>query len=446
MQVRLFRTANFKFALLYVIVFSVSVFLLGIVVFLSGRHSLKEQLRDRIKAETAQLLSSYRNKGLEELRYDMKERIEVNSTNRLLYSLQNPNGRVAFDKIIYNSSPGWHQINIPDGGETLLLTVILEDGYLMTVAADMDVVTAIGRAVRNTFLLVFMLTLFSGMAGGVLVSQRFLSRVDRLTRTAESIGRGNLSERIPVSGAGDDFDQLVVTINQMLSRIERLMEDVQQVSTSIAHDLRTPLGKLRQKLESLQVIRPVGELQMICKESLALLDEILETFSALLRISEIRSGRFSAFFVNVEISKLLLHLAESYRPVAEEQSQRITTEIAAFLQVKGDRSLLTQLFSNLIENALRHTAPGACIHITLKHEKSTLIAEVCDNGPGIPAGERKFVIEPFYRLDRSRHTRGSGLGLSLVAAIATLHGASLNFEDNAPGLRVSVEWGRVGSL
>ena len=316
----------------------------------------------------------------------------------------------------------------------------------MGVAADMDGVAAIERTLRNTFLLAFAFTLLLSITGGAVISQRFLSRVDRLTRAAESIGRGNLSERIPISGAGDDFDQLTTTINRMLGQIEQLMEGTRQVSTSIAHELRTPLGRLRQKLEALQVMQASNASHVLCEESLSMLDEILETFAALLRIAEMESGSFSAAFTTVDLSSLLPHLVELYRPVAEERLQELTAEVAPCLRVNGDKSLLTQLFANLIENALRHTGAGTHIRVGARQDGNVVIAQVCDDGPGIPASERELITKPFYRLDRNRNTRGSGLGLSLAAAIAALHEASLRLEDNAPGLRISVSGATWGSL
>ena len=266
MLVRLLRTANFKLTLLYAVVFSVSVFLLGSIVFFISRHSLEGQIRARIEAESAQLLAGYRDARLEELRHDIKERIEANPAHRLYYSLKDQRGRVVFDRIDFPSLPGWHRLTTPEGEDLLLLTLALDEGYLMGVAADMDGVAAIERTLRNTFLLAFAFTLLLSITGGAVISQRFLSRVDRLTRAAESIGRGNLSERIPISGAGDDFDQLTTTINRMLGQIEQLMEGTRQVSTSIAHELRTPLGRLRQKLEALQVMQASNASHVLCEE------------------------------------------------------------------------------------------------------------------------------------------------------------------------------------
>ncbi len=447
MLVRSLCTANFKLAMAYALVFSISVFLLGSITFFISHQLLEEQLRARIEAEASQLLASYRNKGLEELRYHVKERIEANPAHRLQYSLQDQSGRVVFDRIVFPPSPGWHRLTVPKGQDLLLLALILDEGYRMAVAADMEGITAIKRTVRNTFFFAFLFTLLIGIAGGVVVSRRFLSRVDRLTRTAENIGRGNLSERIPISGVGDDFDQLGAIINRMLDQIQRLVESARQVSTSIAHELRTPLGRLRQKLEFLLAMQGSKNAQELCEEAISVLDETLEMFSALLRVAEMEAGSFSAAFTLVDLSALLPELVESYRPVAEERSQELTAEVDPYVRVNGDKSLLTQLFANLIENALRHTGAGTHIRVGARQEGDLVVAQVCDNGPGIPARERELITKPFYRLDRSRHTRGSGLGLSLATAIASLHEASLRLEDNGPGLRISVsgaKWGVPG--
>jgi signal transduction histidine kinase len=446
MVIRLLRTTNFKLVLFYAVVFSVSVFLLGSIVFFVARHSTEAQIRTRIEAEAAQLLAGYRDDGIEELRHEIKERIEANPAHRLYYSLQDQSGRVVFDRVIFPVSPGWHRLTTPEGEDLMLLTLALDGDYLMGLASNMDGVTAIERTVRNTFLSAFVFIMLLSVTGGMVVSRRLLSRVDQLTRAAESIGRGNLSERIPVSGTGDDFDQLTMIINRMLGQIEQLMEGTRQVSTSIAHELRTPLGRLRQKLEALQAMQASSASQILCEESLSILDETLETFSALLHIAEMESRSFSAAFTCVDLSTLLPHLVELYRPVAEEQSQELTAEITPCLRVNGDKSLLTQLFANLIENALRHTGAGTRIRVAARQEGNVVVAQVCDDGPGIPPSERELITKPFYRLGRSRQTRGSGLGLSLAAAIAALHEASLRLEDNGPGLRISVSGAAWRSL
>lgn len=440
MKHRLLHTANFKLALLYAAVFSVSVFLLGSVVYVSVQQSLEEQLRARIQAETGQLMVDYREDGLEELRHDIRERIESSPGHRLRYSLIGPEGRVVFDKIPVPPTPGWHRMETKKGDSLLQLVTPLADGYRLNIGADRDGVMAMERAVRNSFLLAFAFTLLLSVTGGLIVSRRFLARVDRLTRTAEKIGRGNLSERITVSAANDDFDQLGMTINRMLDRIEKLMEEVQQVSTSIAHDLRTPLGTLRQKLEKLQAMQQTSEAGELAAAALHELDETLGTFASLLRIAEIESGRFAASLVPVDLSALLIQLAEIYKPVAEDGKHQLQTTIASHCIVHGDRNLLVQLFSNLIENALRHTPPGTQISLSLRHEANEMIATVADNGPGIPVAEQEQIVKPFYRLDRSRQTRGSGLGLSLANAIAGMHEAELVLTENRPGLSVSMRF------
>lgn len=440
MKRRLLQTANFKFALLYAAVFSISVFLLGSIVYVSVQQSLDEQLQSRIEAETGQLMVDYREDGLEELRHDIRERIESSPGHRLRYSLIGPEGRVVFDKIPVPAASGWHRMDTKKGESLLLLVTVLNDGYRLNIAADRDGVTEMERAVRNSFLLAFAFTLLLSVTGGLIVSRRFLARVDRLTRTAENIGRGNLSERILVSHANDDFDQLAMTINRMLDRIEKLMEEVQQVATSIAHDLRTPLGKLRQKLEKLEGMQNSAESHALLAAAIHELDETLGTFSSLLRIAELESGRFAAKRGEVDLSALLSQLAEMYRPVAEDAGKTLATKIEDGLSVLGDKHLLTQLFANLLENAFRHTGNGTEITLGLHRNGQVVVATVADNGPGIPASEKENILKPFYRLDRSRQTRGSGLGLSLVNAIAELHEAQLMLADNQPGLKVSVKF------
>jgi signal transduction histidine kinase len=347
--------------------------------------------------------------------------------------------RIIFDKIHAPTSPGWHKTTTLKEEKVLLLYTELKEGYALMVAADLDGVTEMEHAVRNSFLLTSFFTLLLSIAGGVMVSNRFLIRVDQLKQTASNIGRGNLSERIPLAGTGDDFDQLTLTINQMLDRMELLMGDVRNVSTSIAHDLRTPLAKLRQKLEHLQQLHEEPDTSYkLCTEAIALLDETLETFSALLRIAEIESGGSRANFTTIDFSALLSHLAETYAPVVEDHAQTLSTYILPDIHIKGDKSLLTQLFANLIENAYKHAGTGAAIQLVLSQEKGHIIAVVSDNGVGIPASAYEHITKPFYRLDRSRHTKGSGLGLSMVAAIVSLHGAKLVLDDNQPGLKVEI--------
>lgn len=274
-----------------------------------------------------------------------------------------------------------------------------------------------------------------------MLSQRFLFQVDTITQAAEKIGSGNLSERLPLRYTGDDLDQLVMTINGMLDRIEQLVGNIRQVSTNIAHDLRTPLGRLRQKLELLGMAGADDQLrEEATAEAVRQVDEILEIFSALLRIAEIEAGSIKASFAPVDLSQVMENIVSAFQPAAEERGQSIISSLTLGISIQGDRHLLNQLFANLVDNALRHTPDSAKIQLTLTRAKAEVVAGVADNGPGVSPEQYEHLFKPFYRLEHSRTSAGSGLGLSLVAAIAQVHGAKIRLADNRPGLVVTVHF------
>lgn len=430
MQHRILRSANFKLPLLYAAVFSVSALVLVTFIFLNVRDDLMRQAQSRIEGEISQLLVDYREDGMEELRHDIRERIESNPANRLYYSIITPDGRVVFDRIEPMRQRGWHRRISLSGHELLIDSVALDDDYMLMVAADLSIIHEIEDAIRGQLLVMMLFVAGVATIGGIVLSRRFLARVDRLGRTAEQIGAGQLSARIPTSGSGDDFDHLAVTINRMLERIEQLMGEVKHVSTDIAHDLRTPLGHLRQKLETLQ--RKSADAEAL-SEAIAMLDAILETFAALLRIAEIESGSRRAGFAPVDLSSLLHELVELYQPVAEEANLRIGAAIDPNITIVGDKALLTQCFVNLIENALHHSR-ASDLTVALRGRELVIV----DNGQGPGGATQEQLLQPFYRADPSRTGPGSGLGLPLVHAITRLHGARLVLADSQPGLRISI--------
>lgn len=429
---RLVRTANFKLALIYALVFCASVTVLSALVFYDMRNSLESQMRGHIEAERDQLMGDYADDGIDELRHDMRERVESQRATRLRYAIINTEGKTIFDKLdAWPPHDGWHTLNAYDGTPLLAHIATLDDGYRMAVASETIVLDQVERAMLHALTLTLLLTITFGVIGGLIVSRRFLKRVDAIATTTDHIGRGHLSERIALNGTGDDFDQLAGAVNQMLARIEQLMGEIQHVSTSIAHDLRTPLTKLRIKLESLDA-------SSAREESLQLLDEALATFSALLLIAEIESKARQQGFARIDLSDLLGQLAEAYGPSVEEQGGVLNTNITPDITVMGDANLLRQLIANGIENALKHNKPGTNITLALYALEGRATLEMADDGQGIPPEQFEAVLKPFHRLDASRHRKGNGLGLSLIAAIARLHEAKLALASNHPGLRVLV--------
>jgi signal transduction histidine kinase len=252
---------------------------------------------------------------------------------------------------------------------------------------------------------------------------------------------GDLSRRIERTGAGDDFDHLSATLNAMLDRIAGLMVNARLVSNDTAHDLRTPLARLRQDLEEAKSQNlTAADYQSVVEHAVAEADLLLETFSTLLRIAQIETGTRRSAFRTRDLSEVVRTVTEAYAPAVEERGRRLQSEIADGVQVNGDRGLLSQLFVNLVENALHHTPPGTTIILRLSRQTNGPIAEVVDTGSGIPEAERAKVFRRFYRLERSRTTAGNGLGLSMVAAIVELHHAAIELLDEGPGLRVVVRF------
>jgi len=266
-----------------------------------------------------------------------------------------------------------------------------------------------------------------------------MHRIETVSQTSRDIIGEDLQKRLPVTRAGDELDHLAGSINAMLDRIEGLMNDLRQVTTDIAHDLRTPLTRLRQRLELANQAEKDSELARTTLAAAVLeVDSILAIFGALLRIAQIESRGRRQGFKDVQLSELILTIGELYRPMADENGQVLMETIEPSLLVKGERELLMQLFANLIENALRHSPRGSAIAIRASRIERFVSVSVVDNGPGIPQEFRGKVLQRFFRLESSRTTAGNGLGLSLANAIVKVHDATLELSDANPGLSATV--------
>ncbi len=284
-------------------------------------------------------------------------------------------------------------------------------------------------------------TILVAIGFSTLLARRAQQKIGVFATTLSKVSQGDIGRRVPLSGSGDDLDHVAAQVNGTLAHLQKLIENVNQASSDIAHDLKKPMGRLRRRLEV--ALRDGGDAEAFrgrVEESLQDLDSIVDTFEALLRITQIEAGARKARFCEVDLGSVLADVADIYEPVAEEAGDNLQAGIAraARAKINGDPELLTQLFANLIENAIRHSPKGTRIGVDLLDEANRHVAVVWDTGPGVPAGERANIFRRLYRLERARRTPGSGLGLSLVAAIADLHGAGLELKDNNPGLRVAV--------
>ncbi len=446
---RVLRTASFRLAALYVAVFAVSACVLGAAVFLAARSALQEQMTARIEAEAGFLQGEFRAGGLDHLLAVIHSR--GRGVTALDYLVQDAAGaHLAGEMPAVPRQPGWTTIHVPDAKEdggrperVRALVSDLGDGLLLAVGDDLGRVTEVEEAVATAFLWTVGLAALLGIGGGVLLSRAFLARVDAISRTAEAIIGGDLARRVPVRGTGDDLDRLAGTLNRMLDRIGALMESLHQVSSDVAHDLRTPLSRLYQRLEHARThARSVPDYEAAVDGALREAEGLLDTFSALLRIAQVEGSSPRAGFDWVDLSAVADAVADAYRLDAEEAGHILTASVAPGVAVHGDQELLTQAAANLVENALRHTPPGT--RITLRLSAGRLSADpaagaclaVQDDGPGVDREDLPRLVHRFYRGERSRTTPGSGLGLSLVAAVADLHGATLRNAE--PGLWASL--------
>ena len=443
---RLVRTASFRLTLAYAGLFSASVVILfGAIYWIAGVY-MTSQLDAAIDSDLTELQEGLRDGGPERVAALIADRVRQMPAGPIVYLLEDPQGKVLAGNLpALAPRPGRVDLDFPTrdilGNPPPAIRargVVLSGGEYLLAGADATPLHEMHEWMLRAFAWSFAITLLLAFGGGAFLSGRLLRRVETIGRTARDIMEGNLSKRIPIRGVDDEFDHLGASLNAMLERIEASIDIIRQVSDDIAHDLRTPLARLRQRLELAErkAVSP-EELHLAIRRSISDTDAILETFGALLRIAQIEGGAQRDRFAAVDLSELLRTIVEVYQPMAEERHQALSTRIASGLSVRGDRELLAQMFANLLQNALHHSPAGAAISLSADNEREDRIEIVlADSGPGIPTSERAKVFRRFYRLERSRTTPGSGLGLSLVAAVASLHDIALTLGDNDPGLKV----------
>jgi signal transduction histidine kinase len=289
------------------------------------------------------------------------------------------------------------------------------------------------------------LILLLGLLGGGLMSQNMLARLDTINRTSGEIIAGDLTRRVPLTGSGDEFDALAENLNRMLDRIERLMKGLREVTDSVAHDLRTPLNRLRNRLEeSVARLNAAGAQASEIERAIAETDQIIATFNALLLIAETDAGTTRVGMTELDLTSVAADVAELYEPLAEERRMSLRLVPASAIAIEGNRSLIAQALANLVDNAIKYTPEGGKVSIRIASGADGVDLSVADSGPGIPAEDRVRVVERFVRLEASRNSPGTGLGLSLVAAVAHFHNAQLVLEDNVPtGLKAILRFPRA---
>ena len=449
-RANLLQTSTFRLALVYMVLFAGSVLILLGFIYWSTVSYMAEQTDATIRAEITGLAEQYRQRGLTGLGKTISERVERDPNGSSVYLFATPKLR----PLAGNLSPwpdatpgpdGWLDFEFKDSGtggrvfQARARVFVLQDGLHLLVGRDTRELKATQQLITRALLWGVAITLALALLGGVAMSRGMLRRIELINQTSRDIMAGDLSQRIPIRGSGDELDQLAGNLNSMIDEIERLMDGIRHVSDNIAHDLRTPLTRLRNRLEQLQTDLEDGSpYREQVEQGITDADQLLATFAALLRIARIEAGGHTAKFKPVELAELTRDAAELYEALAEDKNLRFSAHIEDGISLDGDRDLLFQALTNLLDNAIKYTPAGGTVALELKRSGSTADIAISDSGRGIAEAERDKVVQRFYRLESSRSTPGSGLGLSLVKAVAKLHRANLLLEDNAPGLRATL--------
>ncbi len=449
--VKLFRTTAFKLLAAYLAVFMLfSGGVLAYVAWNAGRL-LNAQISETIEAEVNGLAEQYRQGGIPRLNEIIVRR--ARQPGAFLYVLMGPRGEMISGNAVglppgTIETAGWHETSYlraeepAAGRRPARARVFFPPGnFRLLVGRDVSERDELRDVIRRAMVWSLTLVMILGALGTVFIARRVLKRVDAMTETAQSIMAGNLAGRLPVAGTNDELDRLASNLNAMLARIGELMTGLREVSDNIAHDLKTPLTRLRNGAEgALRTAGTAEEYRAALERMIEESDGLIRTFNALLMIARAESGTVSDTRARFDVSAAAADVAELFQPVAEEAGLALETAIAPGIAISGNRELFSQALTNLVDNAIKHGAPApgsppAQILLSVQALGGQIEVSVGDSGAGVPPADRERVLERFVRLDASRSKPGSGLGLSLAAAIARFHGGMLRLADNKPGLK-----------
>jgi len=449
---RLVRTTTFRLALIYTGIFSGSVVALFIFIYVNTTIFAEGQIEDAITAEVQGFSETYRRAGIFGLAQAIERRVDPNIRKNGVYILTGPNGQpiagnltswprntTADDEWISFSSVDMTQATEKTADVRAMQLIITPGGYRLLVGRDIEDLRNFREVLLNSLNIALGITIALGILSGFLFSRSIVRKVEDINRTCIEIMQGDLSRRIQGAGENDEFSRLSNSLNKMLDQIERLMKGLREVSDNVAHDLRTPLNRLRSRLEEVAETAQNSFEKKEIEKAIAEADSLLSTFSALLRIARAEASLRNNF-KKLNLTEITKDVAELYTPLAEDKGIKLLTQIDDSVMGWGDPHLIAQAAANLIDNAIKYTQNGDQVEFKLGMENHCPVIEVADTGPGIPSEYHKKVFERLYRLDKSRSTKGAGLGLSLVDAVAKSHDLSIKLENKNPGLNVRVKF------
>lgn len=448
--IKLLKTTTFKLAAIYLLVFAVSAAAILSYVYWSTAGLLVRQTDATIAAEITGLEEQYRQGGLNNLVKVIRQRTRKDSAN--VYLLTDFRGRPLAGNLAAlppgtGKGTGW--VNFPysiastkgksvHGARARFFT--LRGQFHLVVGRDIEEQQVFVSVIRGALFWSLGLVLLLGLAGGLLMSRNILTRINAINHTSKSIMSGDLTGRMPISGNGDELDQLAHNLNSMLTQIERLMTGMREVTDNVAHDLRTPLTRLKARAEDALRNNSDADYKIALENTIKDADDLIATFAALLSIARARAGEMAGTMEIVDLSQVARDVAELYDPVIEAEGGNLKVEIEEEVNVKANRQLLAQVAANLLDNAVKYglTTDTGDITISTIISDNKAIFTVADSGTGISEMDRARATERFVRLEASRSQPGSGLGLSLVKAVTELHGGELKLADNQPGLKISL--------
>ena len=447
---RRLRSASLRLAVVHAALFALSAAIFLSFIWWATIGLLQRQVEAAIRADAQALSERWQEGGLPALALTIQDRLEQNVDDDAIYLMIDPQGaRVAGNLRSWprdvSRTDAWYQLPIARAGTRGIAEVhafSLPGGFKLLVGRDVRARIVLTHLMTDTMLWALVMVVFLGASGGLVLRGLFRRMVRDIARTASAIAAGDLTRRVPRSGSGDEFDRVSQTINAMLERIARLMDGVKQVSNAIAHDLRTPITRARARLED-AALHATGteELRAAVERAVSDLDGITAVFEALLRISEIEAGSRRSAFAEIDLAPLLADLTELYAALAEDHGLRLELALTPPLRLWGDLSLIQQAVANLLDNAIKFSEPGGVVMLRAFTHDRLVLLEVADRGIGMEQADRMRASERFFRAEAARNTPGSGLGLSLVQAVAHLHNGSLMLDDAQPGLRATLSLG-----
>lgn len=457
MRLKLVNTTAFKLSLIYALMFSL--ISTGAISFLywNSAKEIRNQTDSQLQMETDALMGLYETGQINALTREMNQLNIDGHSKFFLYALQTrdkidfveeiqPGIKLDEGNSVFGTVPLSSVVTIPDSENSpksqfdqpaRVLLTLLPGGYQMLVGTDLVPNQLLLKRMLNVIIALIIVVFTLALAGGVLIGYSVLRRINNVRETAGEIIDGDLSLRMQVTQKNDEFDRLSIVFNTMLARIEQLMQSMHQVTDNLAHDLRNPLNRLRNRLEVSLIENLDREgYQQVQQESIQDIDDIIRTFNSLLSIAQAESGKHDKDWVLIDLKPFIEELSELYSIVAEESGITFQNDIKESRFILGDHQLLAQTFTNVLDNAMKFTPEGGRIVMKTRFENQKAIIEIADSGPGIPEDKREDVFERFIRLDSARSTPGNGLGLSLVKAVVERHNGTIELADNNPGLRV----------